>query len=165
MLDTSMSKAAPTPRPKTSAFAWLRAREPQVRAGRPERIDAGELPCAGVRSGGHAAQAAAAPAPYVPHPRLAGAHAAFATVEGGGPRALDAALGVVEAESLVLRMRLLAQEEALKLLRLYATDKWARSVAEKALAAPQASLAPCLPGYLYDPSLAERGACHCGERR
>jgi hypothetical protein len=93
-----------------------------------------------------------------PHPGRAAAHAAFRAVVGGGPRAVDAALAVAEAAARDLRLRCLEQEEALKLLRLYATDDWARSVAARALDRP----VRCddLPGFLHDPAIAaaERAA-------
>jgi hypothetical protein len=89
------------------------------------------------------------------------AQAAYIEVVGGGPRALDAALGVLEADATMLRERLAAQEEALKLLGLYASDAWARSVAAKALAAPCRGYSAALPAFLYDADLAATGACGC----
>jgi hypothetical protein len=100
-------------------------------------------------------------------PARATAHAAYAEVVGGGPRALDAALAVVEAELRTARLQALQQEEALKILRLYASDEWARTVAERALdpvPAPRpAALASCLPRALHDPDLAEGRPCTCGD--
>jgi hypothetical protein len=106
-------------------------------------------------------------------PARAAAHAAYAEVVGGGPRALDAALAVVEADLRRARLQALQQEEALKLLRLYATDQWARSVAERALEpAPEPTPEPglnaltaCLPRTLHDPDLAEGRPCSCGDHR
>jgi hypothetical protein len=105
------------------------------------------------------------PRAYRVHPARATAHAAYAEVVGGGPRALDAALAVVEAELRAARLQALQQEEALKLLRLYASDQWARSVAERALEPAPAALAACLPRTLHDPDLAEGRACTCGDHR
>ncbi|HLS58916.1 MAG TPA: hypothetical protein VK022_04745 [Paracoccaceae bacterium] len=102
---------------------------------------------------------------YPVHPSRAAAHAAYRTVEGGGPKALDAALAVVEAEARALRLAVLRQEEALKLLRLYASDEWARSVAKSVLEAPAAPLAPSLPVTLYDRELAESTASGWREER
>jgi hypothetical protein len=96
------------------------------------------------------------------HPRRAAAHAAFRAVVGGGPREVDAALAVAEAEARDLRLRYLAQEEALKLLRLYAVDAWARSVAGHALERPvrRDDLPPCL----HDPALAAAESAARGAR-
>lgn len=107
-----------------------------------------------------------APAPAYPvHPARAAAHAAYRAVEGGGPKALDAALAVIEAEARALRLTVLRQEEALKLLRLYASDEWARLIAARVLDVPSDPLAPCLPASLYDRGLAEGATCCCGGHR
>lgn len=99
------------------------------------------------------------------HPLRAAAHAAYRTVEGGGPKALDAALAVIEAEARTLQLAIRRQEEALKLLRLYASDDWARSVARSVLDTPAAPLAPCLPATLHDRALAEGAASGRGDWR
>jgi hypothetical protein len=168
MLDTSMQKGIATPhvarpRPAPAALAWLFPR--QAEPAGPGVAVAGSAALDAHPAARAPAAAVVRPRAHVPHPRRAAAHAAFAAVEGGGPRALDAALAVVEAEARALRLRLLTQEEALKLLRLYATDEWARSVAGQALSAPEVRLATSLPAYLYDPELAETGTCSCGRVR
>jgi hypothetical protein len=61
------------------------------------------------------------------------AHAAFRTVEGGEQAALDAALGVVEAEIARLRQAVLVYGEALKAIRVYGPDEETREAAAAAL--------------------------------
>jgi hypothetical protein len=65
--------------------------------------------------------------------RRAHAHAAFRTVEGGEQAALDAALGVVEAEVARLRQAVLVYGEALKAIRVYGPDEETREAAAAAL--------------------------------
>jgi hypothetical protein len=172
MLETPIEKGVPVARSHGSALAWLLARSTAPRARSGADAVPAAAPCArDARSRSTAdgpSKAWMDPSPegaYTPHPCRANAHAAFASVVGGGPRALDAALAVVEAEARAIRLRLMAQEEALKLLRLYASDQWARSVAQQALGPADTQLAPCLPGYLYDPTLADTRPCTCGDLR
>lgn len=65
--------------------------------------------------------------------RRAHAHAAFRTVERGEQAALDAALGVVEAEVARLRQAVLVYGEALKAIRVYGPDEETREAAATAL--------------------------------
>ena len=65
--------------------------------------------------------------------RRAQAHAAFRTVEGGEQPALDAALGVVEAEVARLRQAVLVYGEALKAIQVYGPDEETRVAAKAAL--------------------------------
>jgi hypothetical protein len=65
--------------------------------------------------------------------RRAHAHAAYRTVEGGEQAALDAALGVVEAEVARLRHAVLVYGEALKAIRVYGPDEETREAAATAL--------------------------------
>jgi hypothetical protein len=71
----------------------------------------------------------------------ANARAAFDSVEGGGDPALDAALDVVEAEVQAARATRDTYAEALKAIRLYATDPKARDIAAGALARPRQTAA------------------------
>jgi hypothetical protein len=118
------------------------------------------LPAPQPEAWAHAAEPACG---HAVHAARAAAHAAYRAVVGGGPRALDAALAVAEAEARTLRLRCLAQEEALKLLRLYAVDDWARSVAAHALERPVRR--DDLLAFLHDPDLAEGAPCRCGDHR
>ena len=65
--------------------------------------------------------------------RRAEAHAAFRTVASPGHAAIDAALGVVEAEVARLRRTVLAYGEALKEIEVYGRDPSVRSTAAAAL--------------------------------
>ena len=65
--------------------------------------------------------------------RRAQAHAAFRTVAGGEQPALDAALGVVEAEVARLRQAVLVYGEALKAIQVYGPDEETRVAAKAAL--------------------------------
>lgn len=85
--------------------------------------------------------------------RLA-AEGAFAEVQGGGDRALHAALNVFAVETEALRARVEMQVEVLKLIRGYASDPWLRSLAEAALATEGGDLSAWLPLFLHDPDIA-----------
>lgn len=65
--------------------------------------------------------------------RRAKAAAAFRTVEGGGPAALDIALDVFADHVDSVEQRLERQAEALKAIQLYAPDPWVRRIAQQAL--------------------------------
>lgn len=153
MLDTTFLPR-PTPARGRRSALWTLLDRPV-----PQPVDADARPT----GGHHRTEALAAACPV--HPARAAAHAAYRMVEGGGPKALDAALTVIEAEARALRLAVLRQEEALKLLCLHASDEWARSVAESVLDAPADPLAPCLPATLYDRDLAESAACNPGAAR
>jgi hypothetical protein len=77
------------------------------------------------------------------------AHAAYATVEGAGPAALDLALDVLADELHELDRKARHHAEALKAIRLYAPEPWVRRIAQKALAVPERA-AP-LPEFLISP--------------
>ena len=63
----------------------------------------------------------------------ANAHAAYSSVVGTHNQALDAALAVIEAEFASVRARCDAHAEALKAIRLYATDAESRARAARGL--------------------------------
>jgi hypothetical protein len=63
----------------------------------------------------------------------ANAHAAHDSVEGGGDKAIDAALAVVESEWRACRDERDALAEALKAIRLYAGEAQVRRLAAEAL--------------------------------
>ncbi len=63
----------------------------------------------------------------------ANAHAAYGSVVGTHEQALDAALVVLEAEIAAVRARCDAHAEALKSIRLYATDAGTRALAARGL--------------------------------
>jgi hypothetical protein len=77
------------------------------------------------------------------------AQAAYRAVTGAGDRALDAALGVMEAEILRLRDAVEAYGEALKSIEVYAGDDSARAAARAALRARPQRLqaAPPVPRH------------------
>ncbi|MER2507516.1 hypothetical protein [Amaricoccus sp.] len=63
----------------------------------------------------------------------ANARAAYSSVVGTHEQALDAALAVIEAELVAVRARCDAHAEALKSIRLYATDAETRALAARGL--------------------------------
>lgn len=80
--------------------------------------------------------------------RRARAAAAYRTVEGGGPAALDLALDVYSDHVATVERRLERQSEALKAIQLYAPDPWVRRIAQQALLDDAAALE--LPSFLID---------------
>ena len=72
----------------------------------------------------------------------ANARAAYNSVEGSHEAALDAALAVIEHEWLAARAERDAYAEALKAIRLYATEPGVRNIAKRTLARPAAPISP-----------------------
>lgn len=102
---------APAPAIRSFPAVWETDRDPLRRADQQDEAEPGDRASA----------------------RRAHAHAAFRTVEGGEQAALDAALGVVEAEVVRLRQAVLVYGEALKAIRVYGPDEETREAAAMAL--------------------------------